>query len=102
MILDSLERCARYLSIHPAFPQAFEFLARPDLARLGPGRHSLAGDRLYVSIDHTEGRGRDGARIEAHQRYIDIQFTIDGHEEIGWSPLTECRSPTAPHDPARD
>ena len=46
---------------------------------------------MYVSIDHTDGRGRDGARLEAHRRYIDMQYTIDGDEEIGWMPVGEVR-----------
>jgi biofilm protein TabA len=102
MILDTLARSARYLSLHPAFSRAFEVLAKRDLASLEPGRHEIDGDRMYVSIDHREGRGREGARLEIHQRYLDIQFTIDGSEEIGWMPLDECRHPTGAFDPSKD
>ena len=102
MILDALGRAERYVSLHPAFLRAFEFLGRPDLARLAAGRHVIDGDRLYVSIDHTEARGRDGARLESHRRFIDIQFTIDGEEEIGWTPLEACAAPAGPYDDSRD
>ena len=58
---------------------------------------------MYVSIDHLQGRGREGARLEAHRRYIDIQFTINGHEEIGWKPLGDWSAATAvAFDAARD
>ena len=102
MILDTLDQRGRYVSLHPAFARAFEFLAHPNLASLAPARHVIDGDRLYVSIDHTEGRGREGARLESHRRYIDIQLTIAGEEEIGWLPLASCAAPVAAFDEARD
>ena len=102
MILDLLGQSGRYAGLHPGFPRAFEFLAATDLAALPPGRHTIDGDRLYVSIDHKDGRGRDGARLEAHRRYIDIQVTIEGDEEIGWMPLEACGSPAGGFDDSKD
>ena len=102
MILDSLSDYHRYTSIHPAFAQAFHYLVFTDLASLAPGRHPLDGDRMSVSIDHQDGRGRDAARLEAHRKYLDIQLTIDGAEEIGWAPLASCREPAGQFDEAKD
>lgn len=102
MILDTLARSWRYTALHPAFRRAFDVLASRDLTTLEPGRHEIDGDYIYVSIDHKDGRGREGARLEAHRRYLDIQFTIDGSEEIGWMPLDECRHATGAFDPSND
>ena len=102
MILDTLTASARYDALHPGFTRAFEFLAATDLAAVSPGRHTIDGDRVYVSIDHKEGRGREGARLEAHRRYIDIQYTIDGDEEIGWMPLEACGLPGSGFDEGKD
>ena len=102
MILDTLAHAARYAGMHPGFAPAFEFLATADLAALAPGRHEIDGDRLYVSVDHKDGRGEDGARLEAHRRYIDIQLTIGGEEEIGWAPLASCVAPDGPFDETKD
>jgi len=102
MVLDRLACHARYVMLHPSFARAFEFLASAGLARLPPGRHAIDGERLYASIDHTDGRGRDGAQLEAHRRYIDIQYTIEGLEEIGWSPLAACGAPAGRFDVEKD
>lgn len=102
MILDLLVQSGRYAGLHPAFPRAFAVLAATDLAALPPGRHTIDGDRIYLSIDHKDGRGRDGARLEAHRRYIDIQVTIDGDEEIGWMPLAACGLPAGGFDESKD
>lgn len=101
MIVDRLAVSARYHPLHPLFSRAFDFLRDTDLAVLPPGRHEIDGDDLYVSVDHLDGRGHDGARLESHRRYIDIQVAFEGHEEIGWRPLASCQAP-APFDDARD
>jgi biofilm protein TabA len=94
VILDTLVQSGRYAGLHPAFSRAFDFLQATDLTSLAPGRHDIDADRLFVLIDHQDGRGHAAARLEAHRRYIDIQLTIDGPEEIGWLPLAAC-VPTA-------
>jgi YhcH/YjgK/YiaL family protein len=102
MIVDTLTQRDRYRHLHPGFAAAFDFAASHELAALAAGRHHIDGDRVFVSIDHTEGRGRAAARLESHRRYIDIQLTIDGAEEIGWRPLAQCRAAIAPFDEQRD
>jgi biofilm protein TabA len=102
MILDTLARSGRYLALHPAFARAFEVLTTRDVAALEAGRHEIDGDRMYMSIDHREGLGREGARLEAHRRYLDIQLTLEGCEEIGWMPLDECRQAAGAFDRSKD
>ena len=102
MIIDAGAHCHQYTCLHPLFERAFRYLADTDLGALAPGRHPVDGDRIYLSIDHKPGRGRDGARLEAHRRYIDIQYTIEGDEEIGWMPLAACGEPSGGFDETRD
>lgn len=102
MILAPVEHLERYVALHPRFARAVEFIRHTDLAALAPGRHAIAGDELYVTIDHKDGRGREGARLEAHRKYIDIQVTLSGQEEIGWTPLGRCRRPDGEFSSERD
>jgi biofilm protein TabA len=102
MILDKLSGSGRYAGLHQDFARAFEFLSKTGLGSLAAGRHEIDGDRMFVLIDHKSGRGREGARLEAHRVYIDIQYTFEGMEEIGWSPLDACRPPTGGFDAEKD
>jgi YhcH/YjgK/YiaL family protein len=102
MILDTLESAARYAPVHPGFAPAFAFLRRPDLAQLADGRYEIDGDRVFALVQSGSGRGRAGARLEAHRRYIDIQFTVAGIEQIGWESLNTCRARAQGYDAARD
>ncbi|MFQ6078079.1 MAG: YhcH/YjgK/YiaL family protein [Thermodesulfobacteriota bacterium] len=90
MILDQLDNWRRYEPLHPGFEDAFAFGEGRDLVDLSAGRHQVEGERLYALVIREDGRGREGARLETHERYIDIQFTVAGADDIGWKPTAQC------------
>jgi YhcH/YjgK/YiaL family protein len=102
MIFDDLEQAARYYPIHLGFRAGFQYLRETDLSRLAPGRHAIYGERLFVVIGEDEGRGHEGAKLEAHRRYLDIQVALSGNEEIGWKALSDCRDVETPYSDERD
>jgi len=102
MVLDALPQLKRYLDLHPAFRSAADFILSRNLRELAPDRHEIDGPRVWLSVDHNEGRGRAGARLESHRRHIDIQVTIAGHEAIGWKPVSVCHAPIGTFDEQRD
>jgi YhcH/YjgK/YiaL family protein len=101
-IVDVLSNAMRYTSFHSAFTRAFEFLRRPDLADLPLERHDIDDERLYCLISKTEGCGHEGAKLEAHRRYIDIQYVISGDEVMGWKPADACGLVEMPYDLTKD
>ena len=101
MIMDTIARGAAYAALHPAFAKAFAFLRDTNLAALPDGRLELDGERLFVLVMTLDGRGRDGAKLEVHRRYIDIQVVVTGADVMGWSPIAACREPL-PFDEAKD
>jgi biofilm protein TabA len=102
LILDELTAAARYEKLHAGFRAGFEFLKQTNLASLESGRHEIEGDQVFALINRDPGRGRAGARLEAHRKYIDIQFLVSGQEEIGWRRLAECSRPIEPFNVERD
>lgn len=102
MIIDTLEQADRYTALHPEFARAFDFLRNAPLSDLKPGRHEIDGDGLFAIVATDEGRGRDRAKLEAHRRYIDIQYVVGGSEVIGWSGLERCGDIESPYDAQND
>ena len=96
MIFSALSQSSRYAALHPLFPRAFDYMRNPALHTLAPGKYPIAGDDLFVIIEHASGRTRAEAKLECHRRYIDIQFVLAGIDEMGWKALADC------HDPAGD
>lgn len=102
MILDDLSNAERYYRLHHGFRAGFEFLNRADLVELESGKYELDGQQVFALVNRDPGRGRAAARLEAHRKYIDIQFLVSGSEEIGWRPTADCRQIVEPYDDARD
>ncbi len=96
MILDRLQNSSRYLCIHPGFAQAFNFIRRTKDSRPATGRHDIDGDRIYAIVASSIGHDKDGAKLEAHRKYIDIQFTIEGLEVYGWNSIDRCKHEATP------
>ncbi|MBS4095482.1 MAG: YhcH/YjgK/YiaL family protein [Sulfuricella sp.] len=102
MILSPLTEADRYLSLHPLFARAFEFLRTTDLNTLPTGKHPIQGDDLFLIMEHRPGRPRTEAQLECHRRYIDIQLVLEGVDEMGWLPVAACSQPVAEYDDTRD
>ncbi len=102
MILARLEEADRYASLTPGFAQALAFLRRPDLGQLAPGRYEIDGTRVYAAVMQAPGKTRDAARMEAHRKYIDIQYVISGTDEMGWKSKAACLQPQGEYDPAKE
>ncbi|ODU48749.1 MAG: hypothetical protein ABS92_07625 [Thiobacillus sp. SCN 63-374] len=102
MILANLAEADRYLTLHPLFARAFDFLRNTDLATLAPGKHGIQDKQLFAIVEACAGRTRADAKLECHRRYIDIQLVLEGVDEMGWKPVTECVDPATDYDAARD
>lgn len=102
MIIDEIEHAEAYFALHPAFERAFAFLRRLDLAKLDVRAHEIDARDLYALMQLPSGRTRDEAQLEAHRLYIDIQYLIDGEEEIGWKSKDECRELSRAYETEQD
>lgn len=99
MILDHISNYKKYIDLHPAFAEAFNFLN--DLKEDDRGSFPIDGKTLFASVAEVTGRGQDAARLEAHTRYIDIQYIIDGSDYIGWA-STNKNDPGTEYDTEND
>ncbi len=102
MVLDRLDNAARYARLHPGLDAAFAFLQRADLAELPPGRHEIASGWLYAMIIQGEGKGTEGAKMEVHRQWVDLQFVLSGGDVIGWRATAECAQPEGDFDEEKD
>lgn len=101
MVIDTLDNSARYESIHPLFKAAFEFLRRPDIEATPDGRFEVDGPRLFALTQAYATRPIGEGKLEAHAKYIDIQFIVSGEELIGYAPLKN-QTAAQPFDVEKD
>lgn len=102
MIIDTLTNLDRYAALHPRFARAFAWLRRCQETPLAPGRLSLEGDDIYLTVMDVELRPVEAAVLEYHRRYIDVQLVLSGgSEQMGWAPLAQMPA-DAVYDDGKD
>lgn len=102
MILSPLDKALQYACSHPGLLQGIQFLQETVFDSLADGKHEIDGQRLVAICAHDQGRGRDGAVLEVHRKFIDIQYVVSGSEFIGWKPLGDCRELKQDYNPETD
>lgn len=92
----------RHFFSGPTWSAAFEFLeALPAGSPDNDGLVPIRGDELLYRVMSYPTRGTEGTVVEAHEKYIDIQMSLDGTEGIDWFSL-DGLTVSKPYDPALD
>ena len=101
MILDKFDNAHLYEHVHSLLPAAFEFLGAKATADLPSGRHELRGTQLFAIVQQYETKPREQGFWEAHRRYIDVQYVVEGAERMGYANLDRL-AVRDPYDADRD
>ena len=99
MIYDNIKNAALYEKAYPLLAEAFDFIREYNRAPKPVGRYELQGDALYAMVQTYDSKA-SGA-MEAHCRYIDLQYVCDGTEKIFVAPIGDL-TVSEPYDTARD
>jgi YhcH/YjgK/YiaL family protein len=101
MIFDKIENSAIYENISPFIKKAFEYLKQTDFSKLENGKHVVDGDNLFAILQEYDTKNDADAKLEAHRKYIDVQYIISGEELIGVRPLIN-QAPCKEYDDEND
>jgi YhcH/YjgK/YiaL family protein len=102
MLVVPVDHLQKYAYLHPALEKAGAFLAGVGLQALADGRHEIEGHALFAIVSTCAGKGRSGARLEAHRRHIDVQYCLTGSDLIGYRPLAQCGAVAETYDETKD
>ena len=87
MILDQIDNTRLYIGLHAGFAKAFEILTDKTLAQKEDGKYTVDGEKIYYTIQRYTTKPLSDGKLEAHRKYIDIQFLLAGVEILGYAPL---------------
>lgn len=102
MIHTRIADLSRYSALNPYFPAAFETLAKMANEPFVPGRHEVDGENIFVVALDYDTRPLEGAKAEAHKKYIDVMWIVSGKEQLGYHPTAAHKNITNPYDPSSD
>lgn len=83
MVVDKIENSNLYVGMNDRFIAAFEYLKKTDFSLLESGKYSVDGNDIFAIINEYETKDHTDGNLEAHKKYIDIQFMSSGSEKIG-------------------
>lgn len=103
MILDTICNAKRYEALSPrlavALKAAEAFAVNPYVT----GRTDLEGDMLFLLANEYKTKPLcEESLMEAHRKYVDIMYMVEGEELIYVKPTEELREITMPYDNAKD
>ncbi|MDR1089610.1 MAG: YhcH/YjgK/YiaL family protein [Prevotella sp.] len=102
MILDSLKNSEAYEKLHPLLKEAFDYLKSVDFAKAGVGKTELKGEDLFVMVSDSDMKTETDAKMEVHNKYIDIQLPVSKPETYGWKARTGLKEEREPFNEEKD
>ena len=81
MIFDTLKNVDNYEGLGRVYT-ALKFLSETDFNKIDLGRYELDGDNIFYMVQSYD-TDPDKTISEAHRKYIDIQYMVEGEEIIG-------------------
>ena len=88
MIIDQIANSHYYHALNPKIRRAFDYIHQTDLLASNIGKYEIDGENLYALVQQYNTKKKEQGVWEAHRRYIDLQYIIQGMERIGYANLT--------------
>ena len=88
MIIDHIDNCGRYGNLGIKISLALKHISDTDFDVKEPGRYDIDGDDIFVSVNDYNTKDSAECRLEAHRKYIDVQYIAKGSEMMGYAPLS--------------
>lgn len=102
MILDQMKYAACYAGIHPGISLALKEMTKYSPDNYPGGRVDIDGDNLFLLLNSYETHSPEGALCEAHQKYIDVMYMVEGEEIIYVKPTNQLCAVTKAFNPEID
>lgn len=101
MIVDRIDNLQRYQGFGKRLYDALCYVRSTDFSQLAVGEHQVDGRDVFVIVNDYALKPASEGRLEAHRKYVDIQYLAQGSEEIGYAPLG-AQEIVVDYDPAGD
>lgn len=82
MILETLENMQQYEGMHAGIDRILKLYPQYTCENFVAGKVDVDGDAAYMVFAEYETQPVEGAKFEAHRKYIDVMYMVDGCETI--------------------
>lgn len=85
MIKDNIKNSKNYYNLSERVKLGLEYLNNTDFSAIENGRYQILGNDVVAIVQDYLSKPLEEGQFEAHKNHIDIQYIIDGEEQIGVS-----------------
>lgn len=98
-----MKNCAAYYALAPRIEKAFKLFAEVDWTKAEAGKMELDGKEIFANVQERGLKTKEEAKLEVHDKYIDIQILISGSEEaFGWADRSTLTQPKEAFNAEKD
>jgi YhcH/YjgK/YiaL family protein len=101
MIVDNIKNTGLYMGISHGIEKALKYLRETDFTAMKPGKYEIDGSNIYAIVQEYDTRPLKEGKWEAHKKYIDVQYVMDGAEQMGYA-FIENLDVTEEYEPEKD
>ena len=87
MIIDKIENAHICKTTGERISKSFEYIETTDLKTLPAGKYPIDGDNIFALVSEYKTKPESEGKLEAHRKYLDVQYLISGEELMGYTPL---------------
>lgn len=90
MIIDSIDNCDKYVSLHKDFDMVFSFLR--ELKEDVKGTTVLEKDNVWANVIVVQEMPKSVKVFEAHRKFLDVHYILAGEEKFGYGNIDRLKS----------
>jgi len=87
MIIDKLSNAHLYSGLGERINKSFAYLKETDFSKIELGKYEIDGDDIFALVNEYKTKDESEGKLEAHKKYIDVQYVAKGTELMGYAPL---------------
>lgn len=85
MITDKIENAHIYIGLNKRIEIALNYIQNTNFTNIELGKHEIDGDNIFAIVSEYETKNAEDCLLEGHKKYIDLQYIIEGSEQIGFA-----------------
>ncbi|MDR2427359.1 MAG: YhcH/YjgK/YiaL family protein [Endomicrobium sp.] len=101
MIIDDLKNINFYSNFNSSIKLALRFIKDNANCFAKEGRYEI-NKNIYAVIETSIPKSLKQQKLEAHRKYIDVQYIVDGYDVIGYRSLLDCYQIYKDYDETKD
>ncbi len=101
MLIDKIGNYGLYSGLRKNIFTALEHIRNTDFTNMETGRYDIDGENIFAIVSDYTTKNSADCRLEAHRKYIDVQYMVKGAELVGYAPLMK-QIPVTDYDGEKD